>query len=96
MTDIELSRVERVRRIIWATTWQKQQNESSLGAHSFCWFCHVMAHIQTFISCKAKVDQLAELPFRSCYANASADGAEGRTDGHCQDKTRFILSQQEV
>ena len=31
-------------------------SESSLGAHSFCWFCHVMAHIinwqaQFFIAC---------------------------------------------
>ena len=24
-------------------------SESSLGAHSFCWFCHVMAHIKNFL-----------------------------------------------
>ena len=30
---------------IWAATWQNQQNESSLGAQSFCWLCHEAAHI---------------------------------------------------
>ena len=42
----------------WAPTWQNQQNEcapsedsdqpgSSLGAQSFCWFCHVAAQFST-------------------------------------------------
>ena len=29
-------------------------SESSLGAHSFCWFCHVAAHINIKYFCKIK------------------------------------------
>ena len=48
---------------IWTATWQNQQSEcppsedswsgwseSSLGAQSLCWFCHVMAHISLEIT----------------------------------------------
>ena len=28
-------------RILWCPGW----SESSLGAHTFCWFCHVAAHL---------------------------------------------------
>ena len=34
---------------IWAAIWQNQQNDwadlSLRWAHSFCWFCHVVAHL---------------------------------------------------
>ena len=45
--------------------WSAWASESSLGAHSLCWFCHVAAHI--FIVCakyqKASVKALVQVDF---------------------------------
>ena len=41
-------------------------SESSLGAHSFCWFCHVAAHIGYFQ--QKRFDITAEsVEFINCY-----------------------------
>ena len=32
-------------RRLWSDWADAQADESSLGAHSFCWFCHVTAHM---------------------------------------------------
>ena len=51
-TQISLGRVFAVRRkklgslvTHWAHSGCPGWSESSLGAHSFCWFCHVVAHV---------------------------------------------------
>ena len=31
-------------RRLWSDWVDAQADQSSLGAHSFCWFCHVVAH----------------------------------------------------
>ena len=35
---------------LWVAKDPSFLHESSLGAHSFCWFCHVSAHISSFLS----------------------------------------------
>ena len=47
----------------WSDWADAQADLSSLGTHSFCWFCHVMAHLHTyvseyFLSCERKVNLL--------------------------------------
>ena len=34
------------------------QAESSLGAQSFCWFCHLAAYIFVFVICRLRVTGL--------------------------------------
>ena len=37
----------------WAHSECPSWSESSMGAHSFCWFCHVVAHVLLFPALKA-------------------------------------------
>ena len=55
----------------WCPGW----SESSLGAHSFCWFCHVGAHMQFWFYEKFCVSHrvvqylIKHLTFRKWYKN---------------------------
>ena len=49
------------RRLIWlgGLSIHPVWSESSLGAHSFCWFCHVVAHLPKLLYLNAELTHLA-------------------------------------
>ena len=48
-------------------------SESSLGAHSFCWYCHVAAHVFSEVSCPSSVSNGQLAAQCSIGVNATCD-----------------------
>ena len=62
-----LSYLLSTQRRLWSDWADAQADLSLLGAHSFCWFCYVVAHIHVEIESQPYVTYLLQLHSFDCW-----------------------------